>query len=419
MSTDIVPFLIDGRPITTARSFPVVNPATEERIAEVASADAASVESALAAAQRAFPGWSRAPLAERKAVMLRYAGLLERDKERLVELLVAETGKPYDTAAYSHFCLVASVRFFAEEAERVRQEVIPDPGGRFLHYVLRQPLGVVVGFLAWNYPLLNLGYKLGPELASGCTAVIKPSQHTPLATLAAAELLAEAGLPAGVVNVIACDDRSVTDGILRSPIPALVTMIGSTAAGVEVMKTAATSIKHFSLELGGNAPAIVYADADLADAAERIVNLKFANAGQVCVAPNRCLVHADVYEEFLRLAAARAARFALGSGRGPAPMMGPLITAAARDRALDLVQGAVAEGARVVSRPSCVTCARRCASPARRSSGRSCRSSPSPRMMRRWRWRTTRSMVWPPTSSRPTCRVPSVPPRGSRPAVCA
>lgn len=348
MQRDVVPFLVNGRPVRTGRSFRVINPATEECVAEVASADAASIEAALAAARDAFPGWSATPIAERKAAMARFTALLEREKERLVDLLVAETGKPYDTAAYGLSSLVGSLRFFAEEAERVSQEVIPDPTGRFLHYVLRQPLGVVVGFLAWNYPLLNLGYKLGPVLASGCTAVIKPSRHTPLATLAAAELLAEAGVPPGVVNVVACDDRRVTNALLESPIPSLVTMIGSTEAGVEVMATAATSIKRFSLELGGNAPAIVYPDADLADAATRVVNLKFTNAGQVCVSPNRCFVHAEVYEEFLRLAAERAFGIALGSGKGPAPMMGPLITASARDAALDLVRESVDAGVKLV-----------------------------------------------------------------------
>ena len=243
---------------------------------------------------------------------------------------------------------MASLKYFLEEAERLRQDVIVDPTGRFLHYTLRQPLGVVVGLLAWNYPLLNLGYKLGPVLASGCTAVIKPSRHTPLATLAAAELLAEAGISPGVVNVVACDDRSAADELLSSPIPSLITMIGSTESGIALMGSAATSIKHFSLELGGNAPAIVYPDADLADAARRVVNLKFANAGQVCVAPKRCLAHADVYECFLKLAAEVAGEVALGSGKADGPLMGPLISAQARDRLVSIVQEAVAAGASVV-----------------------------------------------------------------------
>lgn len=348
MSNDAVALIIDGQPTITGMNFPVVNPATEETITHVAAADAETVGAALDAAARAFGPWSMMASGERKAAVLRYASLLEGERERLAELLVREAGKPYATADYEVTCLVASLRYFLEEAERLRQDVIVDPTGRFLHYTLRQPLGVVVGLLAWNYPLLNLGYKLGPVLASGCTAVIKPSRHTPLATLAAAELLAEAGIPPGVVNVIACDDRSAADELLTSSIPSLITMIGSTTSGIELMGAAATSIKHFSLELGGNAPAIVYPDADLADAALRVVNLKFSNAGQVCVAPNRCLVHADVYESFLKAAAETAVGFALGSGKADGPLMGPLITADARDRLLAIVAEAVAEGASVV-----------------------------------------------------------------------
>lgn len=348
MPNDIIPLIVNGQPVTTGRSFPVIDPATEETIAEVANADEETMEAALVAAQDAGGPWAQTPVGERKAAILRYIALLERDRERLADLLVREAGKPYDTANYEVTCLIGSVRYFLEEADRLRQDVIPDPTGRFLHYTLRQPLGVVVGFLAWNYPLLNLGYKLGPVLASGCTAVIKPSQHTPLATLAATELLAEAGIPAGVVNTIACNDRATANYLLQSPVPSLVTMIGSTASGVKLMATAATTIKHFSLELGGNAPAIVYPDADLDDAAQRIVNLKFSNAGQVCVAPNRALVHESIYEQFLTLAAEKARAFKLGSGKADGPLMGPMMTPQAVDCVLGLVAGAVEEGAKVV-----------------------------------------------------------------------
>lgn len=348
MPDNVIPLIIDGKPVVTDRAFAVVDPTTEETIARVPAADEKTMISALDAADRAFAEWSRTPHGERKAAVLRYAALLERERERLAGLLVLEAGKPYDTADYEVTCLIASLRYFMEEAERLRQDVVADPTGRFLHYTLRQPLGVVVGLLAWNYPLLNLGYKLGPVLASGCTAVIKPSQHTPLATLATAELLEEAGIPPGVVNVVVSDDRAAANALLQSPIPALITMIGSTVSGVKLMSTAATSVKHFSLELGGNAPAIVYPDADLADAAVRIVNLKFANAGQICVAPNRCLVHDSVYDSFLALAADRAGAFSLGSGKASGPLMGPLITADARDQAIALVAEAVADGAQVV-----------------------------------------------------------------------
>ena len=340
--------LINGQPVTTEKTFPVVNPATEAIIAEAPEVDAASVAAALAAARDAFPKWSRLPLVERRAIILNYAELLEQNRETLIDLLIAETGKPLDNAEYDFGMLTTCLRFFCEEAARLDQAVIPDPQGKFFNYTLRQPLGVVVGYLAWNFPLLNLGYKLGPALAAGCTAIIKPSRLTPLATLACAELSVEAGFPAGVVNVISGTDYAVTDSLLESPIPSLFTMIGSTAAGVGAMQSACTNVKRFSVELGGNAPVLVYDDADVEAAASSIVGLKFANTGQVCVSPNRCFVHESVYEAFLEAATAKANEIVLGAGRGAGPRMGPMLTAKDRDRVLALVQAAEADGATVV-----------------------------------------------------------------------
>jgi acyl-CoA reductase-like NAD-dependent aldehyde dehydrogenase len=348
MNTQSLAMLINGQRVTTERSFPVVNPETEEVIAEAPEVDASSIRRALVAADEAFSTWSRMPLAERQPSILQYADLLEQNRDALVELLIAETGKPIDNAEYDFGMLTTCLRFFCEEAARIHQEVIPDPQGRLLNYTLRQPLGVVVGYLAWNFPLLNLGYKLGPVLAAGCTAIVKPSALTPLATLKCAELSVEAGIPDGVVNVISGTQYDVTDPLLESSIPALFTMIGSTSAGVDCMKSACTNVKHFSVELGGNAPVLVYEDADIEAAAASIVGLKFANTGQVCVSPNRCFVHARVYDAFLRAAAKNAARIVLGAGRGEGPRMGPMLTARDRDRVLDLVRAAEQDGATVV-----------------------------------------------------------------------
>jgi succinate-semialdehyde dehydrogenase / glutarate-semialdehyde dehydrogenase len=340
--------LINGQRVATDKTFPVINPETEEVIAEVPEVDAASVEQALAAANDAFTIWSQMPLSQRQPIILKYADLLEQNRDAIIDLLVAETGKPIDNAEYDFGMLTTCLRFFCEEAARVRQEIIPDPDGKFLNYTLRQPLGVVVGYLAWNFPLLNLGYKLGPVLAAGCTAIIKPSRLTPLATLACAELLIEAGLPDGVVNVISGTDYSVTQPLLESPIPAMFTMIGSTSAGVGAMKSACTNVKHFSVELGGNAPVVIYDDADIEGAAASIVGLKFANTGQICVSPNRCFVHKKVYESFLEAAAKNAAGITLGAGRGEGQRMGPMLTAKDRDRVLELVKAAEQDGAKIV-----------------------------------------------------------------------
>jgi len=343
-----VAMLIDGQRVTTSNVFPVINPASEEILAEVCEVDAAGIDQALNAAREAFGSWSRLSHAQRAPIILRYAELLEAKRDEIIDLLIAETGKPLENAEYDFGMLTTCLRFFCEEAARRHQEVIPDPDGRFLHYTLRQPLGVVVGYLAWNFPLLNLGYKLGPLLAAGCTAIIKPSRLTPLATLACAEMLAEAGVPAGVVNVVTGTDYDQTDPLLRSSVPAMITMIGSTSSGVHAMRTACTSVKHFSVELGGNAPVVVYDDADLPEAARAIVDLKFTNTGQVCVSPNRCFVHERVYDSFLNAAARRAGQITLGAGRDDGARMGPMITAQERDRVLALVAEAQREEAGVV-----------------------------------------------------------------------
>jgi len=330
--------LINGKTVLTKQLMEVINPANGQVIGNVPEVDLPAIQSALKAAENGFGVWSAKTPAERKEIILRYADLLDENRERLVALLIAETGKPQDNAEYDFGMLTTCLRFFVEEFERLDQPVLHDPDGRFLHYILRQPLGVTVGFLAWNFPLLNIGYKLGPVLASGCSAIIKPSRLTPLASLESVYLLKEAGVPDGVVNVITGSDHEVTKSLLESEIPEMVTMIGSTRGGLEVMGASCTSIKHFSVELGGNAPVVVYPDADIRDAANKIVDLKFANSGQVCVSPNRCFVHESVYDEFIKCAKERA----------ESVQMGPMITDKARQFVLGLVESAKADGAEVV-----------------------------------------------------------------------
>jgi acyl-CoA reductase-like NAD-dependent aldehyde dehydrogenase len=338
MSEKDHPMLINGRPVRSKESIDVINPSTGQVIGQVPDAEPGNIQEALQGAEQGFKTWSCTPPGERKKIILRYADLLEENRERIIALLRAETGKPQDNAEYDFGMLTTCLRFFVEEFERLDESVLHDPDGRFLHYMQRQPLGVAVGMLAWNFPLLNVGYKLGPVLASGCSAIIKPSHLTPLASLEAAHLAKEAGVPDGVINVITSSDHGVTRALLESRIPAMVTMIGSTRGGLEIMQGACTSIKHFSVELGGNSPVVVYPDADVRDAANKIVDLKFANTGQVCVSPNRCFVHESVYEEFVECARERA----------ESVEMGPMITDKARQSVLGLIESAVAEGAEIV-----------------------------------------------------------------------
>ncbi len=338
MQAKVYSMLINGQFVDTDKTVAVVNPATAQIIGQVPESDASTIDSCLNAAEQGFDIWSAKTPAERKQIILRYADLLEQNREHLTDLLIQETGKPQDNADYDFGMLTTCLRFFVEEHERLDQPTLHDPDGRFLHYIQRQPLGVVVGFLAWNFPLLNLGYKLGPVLASGCSAIIKPSRLTPLASLEAIYLLKEAGVPDGVVNGITGSDHNVTKALLHSSIPSMVTMIGSTRGGLEVMSSACTSIKHFSVELGGNAPVVVYPDADIRDAACKIIDLKFANCGQVCVSPNRCYVHESIYDEFIEHAKKRIADV----------QMGPMITNEARQFVLGLIEAATADGAQII-----------------------------------------------------------------------
>ena len=222
------PMLIRADRVDSNKPIDVLNPRTEALIGQVFEGSVEQMDDALLAAKEGFSRWSKMSAAQRKTRILRYADLLEQHRERLVELLMQETGKPRENAEYDFGMLTTCLRFFVEEAERIDQPVLHDPDGRFLHYVQRQPLGVTVGFLAWNFPLLNLGYKLGPVLASGCSCILKPSELTPLATLEAVYLAAEAGIPDGVINLVTCSDYSITNRLLESPVPAMVTMIGST-----------------------------------------------------------------------------------------------------------------------------------------------------------------------------------------------
>lgn len=340
---------VDGDLLESPEVVHIVNPATEEPCGAYSSYTADMLDRALHAADEAFKTWSRTPLAERIAWMKKLSVALEARREEIIALLVAETGKPQSNAEYDYGMLPTCVEFFASEVQRLRGETIPDASGQYTHELVRHPVGVVVGLLAWNFPLLNLGYKLGPVLASGCTCILKPSSTTPLATALVGEVLREISFPRGVVNIVLGSDREVAKRLLTSPIPAMVTMIGSTEAGCELIRNSATRIKRYSLELGGNAPVIVYDDFDPCLAAERTVGLKLANSGQVCVSPNRCFVHRSVIDSFCDRAVSLMQSYRYGSGPGPEPRIGPMMTGRHLEGVLAKVQAARAQGARVLT----------------------------------------------------------------------
>jgi len=326
----------------------IINPATEETAGSLAWADGCQAQEALEAAQRAFSRWSHLSINERGLWINKLADAIEAERDAILDLLMAETGKPLANAVYDFNMLVDCLKYFWEEAKRLNGTIIQDYDNTHRNLIIRQPLGVVVGYLAWNFPLLNVGYKLGPILASGCTCVLKPSSKTPLATLYIGQLAEKIGFPAGVINIIAGTGSEIGKVLSQSSIPKMITLIGSSDAGRTIIGQSSTSIKRYSLELGGNAPAIVMPDADIEKAAELLVGLKFDNTGQVCVSPNRVYVHKSVHDAFVNAARRYAQRIRLGWGREPEAQMGPMISKEDRARMFALVENAISMGAELI-----------------------------------------------------------------------
>lgn len=326
----------------------VINPATEDIVATYPGASREQALEALEAAKKGFVYWSSLSLRQREEWIKKLKEAILREKDKLINLLMQETGKPLDYANGDFNMLIVSLEFFMDEAKRLTGSIIPDYSGHVKNLIIRQPLGVVVGYLAWNFPLLNVGYKLGPVLASGCTCILKPSSKTPLATLYLGEIAEKISFPAGVINIIAGSASEIAMVLNESNIPKMITLIGSSDTGRNIIRQSATSIKHFSLELGGNAPAIVMQDADIKQAASHITWLKFGNTGQICVSPNRVFVHESIHDEFVREVKELVEGIKLGWGREEGAQMGPMISAADRVRVLDLVKDALEKGARLV-----------------------------------------------------------------------
>ncbi|MHC5058574.1 MAG: aldehyde dehydrogenase family protein [Planctomycetota bacterium] len=327
---------IGGELRDAGERLPVCCPATDEAVAEVALADEELTLAALGVAGSAFELWATSPIAERRAWMLKLRDACRAKEELLREALMYETGKPWAQTEYEFGILMDALSFYAEEISRVRDEALPDVDGTHTHLLRREAAGPVVAMLAWNFPVLNLAYKLGPAMAAGCPIILKPSKETPLTAYIVGETCVEVGLPAGVVSVIAGPNDTV--GTTLCP------------TGCRLMELGASSIKRYSMELGGNAPAIVFDDADVAVAVavETVSALKFGNAGQICVAPNRVFVHGSVLDSFREGMLAKARSTSVGFGRDSDPGMGPLINARERERVHALGADAVEDGAEIL-----------------------------------------------------------------------
>jgi len=346
--------LIGGEWVSAAdrqARFTVHDPATGEPLAEVANLAPPDAAAAIAAAERAWPAWRARPAKERAAVMLKWFHLLQQHADDLARIMTAEQGKPLAEAKGEVAYGASFVEWFAEEGRRVYGETIPstDAGKRFL--VIRQPVGVCAAITPWNFPIAMITRKVAPALAAGCTVVVKPAEQTPLSALAVAELAQRAGMPAGVLNVVAADSaHSIEIGkvLCTSDVVRHLSFTGSTEVGRILAAQCAPTIKKLGLELGGNAPFIVFDDADLDSAVEGAMVSKYRNAGQTCVCANRLYAQANVYDTFVAKLAARSQAIKVGNGFEPGVTQGPLIDAQALDKVERHIADALAKGARVV-----------------------------------------------------------------------
>ena len=326
----------------------VNNPATGEVLGTVPMMGAAETRRAIEAAKSAFADWSRKTAKERSSLLRRWHDLMLANIDDLGKLMTAEQGKPLPEAKGEVAYAASFIEWFAEEAKRVYGDTIPSPWNDRRIVVIKQPIGVCAAMTPWNFPAAMITRKAGPALASGCTMVAKPASATPYSALALAALAERAGIPAGVFNVLTGSSKAIGGELTSNPEVRKVTFTGSTEVGRELMKQSADTIKKLSLELGGNAPFIVFDDADLDAAVEGAIISKYRNAGQTCVCANRLYVQAGVYDSFAEKLVAAVKKLKVGNGFEAGVLQGPLIDQAAVEKVEEHIQDAVSHGARVL-----------------------------------------------------------------------
>src|SRR5210317_1165144 len=327
----------------------VTNPANGEIIAEVAKCSTAETRRAIEAAEAAFVEWRSRTAKERAACLRKWYNLMMEAQEDLALIMTLEQGKPLAEARGEIAYGASYIEWFAEEAKRVYGDTIPAPADDKRIVCIKQPVGVVACITPWNFPNAMLTRKIAPALAAGCTVVCKPANATPLSAYAIAELAERAGVPAGVINVVTGRTAEIGKELTSNPIVRKLTFTGSTPVGKQLMAECAGTVKRTSMELGGNAPFIVFDDADVDAAVQGALASKYRNAGQTCVCANRFLVQEGVYDEFAAKLAEATGSFTLGDGAAEGVNMGPLINEGAANDVLDFIEDAVAKGASVVA----------------------------------------------------------------------
>ncbi|WEX13679.1 NAD-dependent succinate-semialdehyde dehydrogenase [Pseudomonas sp. G11] len=326
------------------------NPVDQTVLAELPRCRETEVRHAIDAAQEAFGPWRRLTAKRRGEVLRRWYELMVEHREDIATLITLEEGKPLEEARGEVDYAASFVRWFGEEATRVRGEMIPGVKDTQRIVVLREPIGVCAAITPWNFPAAMITRKAAPALAAGCTMVVKPASQTPLTALALAELAQRAGVPAGVFSVITGNDtRDIAGELTANPLVRKLTFTGSTEVGRLLLAQAAQTVKKCSMELGGNAPFIVFDDADLDAAADGVMLAKFRNGGQSCIGANRVLVQSEIYDALAERIVERMARLKVGNGLEPGVQVGPLIDDAAVRKSQALVDDALAQGARLLS----------------------------------------------------------------------
>ena len=329
-------------------TFPVVNPATGETISAVPRSGRAEARAAIDAAEDALPGWRKRTAGERGDILRTLTELVTERRHDLAHLMTLEQGKPLAEAELEISQTISFFRWYAEESRRLNGEVIPpDRPSRRLS-VVRQPVGVVGAITPWNFPSSMVARKVAPALAAGCTVVLKPAEDTPLSAFALGELAVRAGVPSGVLNIITGVPAEIGSELTSHPAVRKITFTGSTAVGKLLAAQSASTVKRLSLELGGNAPFIVFDDADLEAAVDGALQSRFRNAGQTCVAANRIYVQRGIHDGFVEALGKRLAALRVGAGTDPDVSIGPLINAGAATKVQRLLDDAVASGARIV-----------------------------------------------------------------------
>jgi len=341
--------LINGEWVTSAKTFAVTDPATGEEIATVPDLGAKEAAVAIDAASRALPAWSTKTAKERAVILRRWFDLITAETESLAQLMTTEQGKPLAEARAEVGYGASFIEWFAEEGKRAYGRTIPTTAASKRYITIKQPIGVVAAIAPWNFPIAMITRKVAPALASGCTIVVKPAAETPLCALAIAKLGMDAGLPPGVLNFVTTTDAPAVgkvfcdDGRVRK-----LSFTGSTEVGKILYRQCANTVKKLTLELGGNAPLLVFDDANLGQAIAGAMASKYRNAGQTCVCANRILVQSGIYDRFAAALVDAVKKLAVGPGMAPGTTIGPLITSEAVAKVESLVGDAVKKGAKVL-----------------------------------------------------------------------